>query len=244
MWNRLFSLILIFSILLIHPQVTQLETPEFLTIGSYAQYRQAFTTGEVHELFWMITSMEHDIIEIETRSRGLEYNSSSNSLMIVPGGGLLVVNKTTLQIIKAYHPNGTEIDEMPLEQIAFWIPTTTNESTSINSMYESMAYPTAVGPLHFECLPTSRMCWKTENRFSPGNQMNRYYDQETGIVVMIESNRTVLSSTISILETLNDTNIAPLLQNGDALGYNLLILAGGIGITTLIVIALYIYKRR
>ena len=245
MWARTFSLILIISVLLVHPQTVQEATPGFLDGGSYAQYRQEFSTGETYELFWNITSMEEDTIEIEIRSHGLVYNFSSNSLSIVSGGLGIIINRDTSCILNAYHPNGSVIDGYLLgERIAFWIPITTNESTPINSMYESMAYPTAVGPLHFDCLPTSRMCWMTENKFSSGNQMNRIYDQETGIVVRIESNRTVLSSTVSILETINDTNIAPLLQDGDRFGYDLLIVISGMSIVSLIVIVVYIYKKR
>jgi hypothetical protein len=245
MTKRLLLLILICSILVVTPQVNATDFPEFLEVGSYAQYKQEFSTGEIHELYWEITALDIHTIEIEIHSHGLVYNSSDASFSIVPGGGVLVVNRTTLQIVAAYHSNGTRINGYPeTEKIAFWISTEINESTPINSMYESYEIPVSVGPLQFDCLSTPRLCWKTENYYSFGNQMNRYYDQETGIVLMIETNRTISSLTISVLETLNDTNIAPLTGMRSAFTMDTVLLTGGLGGLVLAIILLYTRRRR
>jgi hypothetical protein len=144
-----------------------------------------------------------------------------------------------------YLLNGTEIAGYPVgEKIAFWIATETDENTPLNSMYESDKYPTFVGPLQFDCLPTLRMCWKTENFYSSGNGMNRYYDQETGLVLMIETNRTVSSVSVSVLETLNDTNIVPLLEGESTISMEILLLTGSIAAVILIILVLYFMKRR
>jgi hypothetical protein len=216
-----------------------------LDVGSFAQYKQEFSTGETHELRWEITSLAEQIIEIEVQSHGLVFNSTDDSFDVVPGGGLLVINKTSLHIITTYLPNGTEISGYPVgEKIAFWIPAETDESTPLNSMYESDEYPTSVGPLQFDCVPTSRMCWKTENYYSFGNGMNRYYDQETGVVLMIETNRTLSSAIVSVMETLNETNIAPLLDGETGISFETLLLTGSIAVVLLITLVLYFMKRR
>jgi hypothetical protein len=242
---RLFSLILICSILVVSPPYVASNVPEFLEVGSFARYRQEFSTGETHELYWEILSLDSDSIEIELHSHGLVYNATSESFTIIVGGGMLVANRTTLSIIQAFHLNGTEIEGHPVgEKIAFWIPAGTTESTPINSMYETNVYPKLVGPLQFDCLHTSRMCWMTENFYSMGNQMNRYYDQETGIVLMIETNRTVSSSEISVLETLNETNILRLIANTGFISVETTILTGVIIGTIMIVLTIYHNRKK
>jgi hypothetical protein len=214
-------------------------------VGSFAQYKQEFSTGETHELRWEITSQEDRTIEIEIHSHGLVFNDTDDAFDIVSGGGLLIINKTSLHILTAYLPNGTEINGYPVgEKIAFWISAETNESTLLNSMYESDEYPTSVGPVQFDCLRVSRMCWMTENYYSVGNGMNRYYDQNTGVVLMIETNRTFSSASVSVLETLNETNIAPLLEGDTGISFETLLLTGSMAVVLLITLVLYFMKRK
>ncbi len=240
---RLLALILIGSILIVNPQYLQTDTPEFLEVGSFAQYKQEFSTGETHELYWEIVSLEHSNIEIQVRSHGLIFNTTTETFATISGGGTLVADKNSLVILYAYHPNGTEITDYPVgEKAAFWISPETNESTPIDTMYETNEFPLSVGPLEFDCLPTPRMCWMTENEYSFGNQMNRYYDQQTGIVLKIETNRTVSSVDISILETLNDTNIVPLIEVVNGINLEIVVLCSSIVGFILIVIILYLRK--
>jgi hypothetical protein len=182
--------------------------------GSFAQNKKEYSNGVTHELRWEISTIEGHMVEIEVRSHGLFFNTTTESFDIVPGGGTLIIDKDTCEIQDAYFTNGTKIEGYPIgERTAFWISSETNESTPINSMYERNAYPTSTDPLEIDCLSTPRACWMTENVYSIGNQMNRYYDQETGIVLMIETQRRVSSAEVSVLETLNDTNIDPLVTN-------------------------------
>ncbi|MHA3962555.1 MAG: hypothetical protein AM325_003365 [Candidatus Thorarchaeota archaeon SMTZ1-45] len=246
---RVLTLVLFCSILLVqpHPILSQNQTglPEFLDIGSYAQYKQEFSNDETHELYWKIKSVEPDTIEIEIRSHGLIFNSTTDSFAIVPGGGKLIVDRDSLFILNAFHPNGSEIDGYPVnKKIAFWISTKTNESTPINTMYETNEYPVSVGPLEFDCLPTTRICWLTENVYSVGNQMNRYYDQQTGIVLMIETNRSILNAEISVLETLNDTNILPLIESWNDFDWELSITLLAISIVGITLLVAVFYHRR
>jgi hypothetical protein len=246
---RFLSLVLICSILLVqpHPILSQSQTglPQFLDIGSYAQYKQEFSNGETYELYWEVTSVEPSTIEIEIRSHGLIFNSTTESFSIVPGGGRLIVDRDSLLILSAFHPNGSEIDGYPVnKKIAFWISIKTNESTPINTMYETNEYPVPVGPLEFDCLPTARICWMTENVYSMGNQMNRYYDQQTGVVLMIETNRSVLNAEISVLETLNDTNILPLIESWTNFDWGLMITLLTFSITGIILFVAVLYHRR
>lgn len=213
---RLFLLALVCSLLFVSaPQYevrAQESIPRFLNEGSYCQYRQRFSSGETYELYWEVSSFGNSSFDILIRSHGLIYNDTSESFDIILGGGRMVIDNESLEIVHAYYPNGTENDEYPVgEKIAFWIPSTTNETSLINSMYETYAHPTLVGPFAFDCLPSDRMCWVTKNNFSTGNWMNRYYDAKTGIVLMIESHLQADSAEMTILETLNGTNIALLI---------------------------------
>ncbi len=246
---RFLLLILICSIILTqpHPILSQNQAglPEFLDIGSYAQYKQEFSNGDTYELYWKITSVEPSTIEIEIRSHGLIFNSTTESFTIIPGGGRLIVDRDSLFILSAFHPNGSEIEGYPVsKKIAFWISTKTNESTAINTMYETNEYPVSVGPLKFDCLPTTRICWMTENVFSTGNQMNRYYDQQTGIILMIETNRSVLNAEVSVLETLNDTNILPLIQSWNNINLGLAITLITFSVAGVFLLVAVIYHRR
>jgi hypothetical protein len=220
---RVLVLVLLCSVLLVsvpqHRALYQEDTPPFLIEGSYSQYRQQFSSGETYELYWEITSLNESSLIILIRSHGLVYNATRESFDTVPGGGTMVIDRSTLEIVRAYYPNGTENEGYPFgERVAFWIPMATNETSLINSMYETNAEPTLVGPFEFECLSSARMCWMTKNNYSTGNWMNRYYDVQTGIVLMIVSHLQAGTAEVSVLETLNDTNIAPLITRTLDLG--------------------------
>jgi hypothetical protein len=221
--------------------------PSFLEVGSFAQYKQEFSIGEIHELRWEIKSIEGKLVEIETHSHGLVFNTTTESFDIVLGGGTLIIDKDTWQIQEAYYTNGTKIYGYPVgEKIAFWISSKTNESTSINTMYERNEYPKLTDPLEFDCLSSPRACWKTENVYSIGKQMNRYYDRQTGVVIMIETSRRISSVNISVLETLNATNISPLIEESFDLISRLPIIVMLIvfPISILIVVILYNQNKR
>lgn len=223
----------------------QSELPSFLKEGSFAQYEQEFSTGDTHELRWEVTSIEQDSIGIEIHSKGLVFNATTKRFDIVPGGGLMIVNKTSLLIHEAFYTNGTEMSGYPVgEKIAFWIPQTTNESTPINSMYETNAYPTSVGPLGFDCLSSDRLCWMTDNVYSYNFRMKRYYDQQTGIVLMIDTFLKVSSSEISILETLNATNINDLLDNQTNPIPILLFEVLVVGTSVIVVVLVVVYYKK
>ena len=245
---RLLSLALICTFAFAFPvsqfSVNQTGIPSFIVLGSFAQYRQEFSTGEIHELRWEITTIEEGEVGIETRSHGIFFNTTTESFEIVPGGGTMVIDKDTWEIQEAYYANGTEIDGYPIgEKIAFWISSEANENTSLNTMYDRNVYPTLTDPLVFDCLSSTRTCWMTQNVYSIGNQMNRYYDEETGIVLMIETQRTVSSVEISVLETLNDTNIAPLITDQTDDGLTGAIAALLIVLPVSVLIALILYSR-
>ncbi|MGD2072767.1 MAG: hypothetical protein PVG65_04690 [Candidatus Thorarchaeota archaeon] len=215
--------------------------------GSFAQYKQEFSIGEIRELRWEIVSFEGKLVEIEIRSHGLVFNTSTASFDTVPGGGTLIIDKDTWEIQEAHHTNGTEIDGYPIgELIAFWISPETNESTPINTMYENNVNPTLSSPIEFDCLSAPRTCWMTENIYSAGNYMHRYYDQHTGVVLMIETCRTIYSANISILETLNGTNIGPLMEDSINLNFEspFTVLIIALPILFLIVLVVYIRKKR
>jgi hypothetical protein len=245
------SLVLVCSLLLV--SVTQCGTlnqnslPAFLQKGSFAQYKQEFSSGEIYELRWEITSCDEISIELSLQSHGLVFNATTSTFDIIPGGGVLVVDTDSLEIVNAYYPNGTEIVGYPVgEKIAFWISDTVNETSLINSMYEKDKHPTLVGPLEFNCLSSARMCWMTENVYSTGNWMNRYYDRETGILLRIETHLRTDAVEISVLETLNSTNITSLIEAPVDIGpiivaYGLLV---GLSIPILIVLVLLQRRRR
>jgi len=246
---RSLSLILICSLLLVnltqYEALDQNSAPTFLEDGSFAQYKQEFSSGEIYELRWEIASFDGSSFEISLRSHGLVFNTTAKTFDITPGGGTLIVDRGSLEILNAYYPNGTEIVEYPVgERIAFWISETVNETSLINSMYETDRHPTLVGPLEFNCLPSARMCWMTENVYSSGNWMNRYYDRETGIILRIESHLRADTVEISVLETLNTTNIIPLIEAAAGIDSILVLYVLIIGFSIPILSVLALYHRR
>jgi hypothetical protein len=248
---RSLSFVLVCSLLLVclmqYETSSQNSLPTFLKDGSFAEYEQEFSSGEIHKLRWEIASLNVSSFEISLQSHGLAYNTATKTFDITPGGGTLVVDRGSLEISDAYYPNGTEIAGYPIgERIAFWISGTVNETSLINSMYEKDRHPTLVGPLEFDCLSSARICWMTENVYSSGNWMNRYYDQETGIVLRIETYLRRDAAEISVLETLNSTNIAPLIEAA-AGAYSLLVpyvAIIGFSIPILSVLALHHRRKR
>jgi hypothetical protein len=248
---RLLPLMFVCSLLLVnlaHYGALNLSSlPAFLEEGSFAQYKQEFSNGEIYELRWEIASFDGSSFEISLQSHGLVFNTTTKTYDIIPGGGKLIVDRGSLEILNAYYPNGTEIVEYPVgERIAFWISDTVNESSLINSMYEKDRHPTLVGPLEFNCLSSARVCWMTENFYSTGNWMNRYYDRETGIILRIETHLQTDAVEISILETLNSTNIVPLIEVTDGIDSVLVpyVLIIGFSIPILTVIVLYHRRRK
>jgi len=246
---RLLSLMFVCSLLLVnlahYGALNQSSLPAFLEEGSFAQYKQEFSSGETHELRWEIASFVGSSFEISIRSHGLVFNTTTKTYDITLGGGTMIVDKDSLEILNAYCPNGTEMSGYPVgERIAFWISDTVNETSLINSMYETDRHPTLVGPLEFDCLTSTRMCWMTENVYSSGNWMNRYYDRETGIILRIETHLRVDTVETSILETLNSTNIVPLIEATADMDSALVVYALFTGLSLSGLVALVFYHRR
>jgi hypothetical protein len=86
----------------------------------------------------------------------------------------------------------------------------------------------------------------TENVYSTGNWMNRYYDRVTGIILRIETHLRIDAVEISVLETLNSTNIVPLIEAAAGIDSTLVLymLIIGFSIPILSVLALYHRRRR
>lgn len=197
------SLLLLTSILFFisFPQPSQVgaELPWGLQIGDYAQYRQEFSTGETHQLHWSITYIDYEWAEIDVISHGILFNDTLMEFVIELGGGTMRINLSSW-----------EIQEYPGYKVPFWIPTPITPTTPVNTLFDLNVTPTLVGPLEFDCLPTPRMCWMTDNHYTPKHQMQRYYDATTGFVLKIFTFIQYDGQQISVEETLNDTNISAL----------------------------------
>ena len=184
--------------------------PEYLDKGSYAQYEQRFSTGDVFELFWNITHVNTSAVGITIRSHGIQQNQTTEELLVGSGGGLMLISKNTLTIIQFISDNMTITFGYPIgEKVPFWIPVPITQTTPIDTMYDLHVTPSS-DSLNLSCLPSIRECWVTNNVYSEESSMERWYDKETGIVLKIQTNITLGSSNISCLETLNATNIQKL----------------------------------
>ncbi len=189
------------------------DLPSGIVEGSYAQYEQAYSSGEIHELFWNITEVNESIITVTVQSHGIYRNQTSGDLSVVPGGGTMLVALQGWTIIQFILKNGSTLPVTPSgAKIPFWIPQSTTENTLINTKYDMGVLPTSES-LSLSCLSSSRECWVTKNTYSPGNTMRRWYDKETGIVLKISTEIAFMSSNISVLETLNATNIGALAES-------------------------------
>lgn len=244
-----FSLLFLHLItfILIFPQLNQVhaDLPFGLDEGDYAQYAQEFSTGETHQLRWEITYVSSLTAEIQIISHGIRFNYTSMTYSIIPGGGIMTISLSNWEIQQFCYLNGTAMPEQPIGyKVPFWIPTPITETTRVNTLYDENVTPSLVGPLEFNCLPTPRMCWKTDNRYSANVRMQRFYDATTGIVLRIQSSVQVFSNSISIEETLNDTNIS-ILQQIPATTPPLMIIGVGItGFTLIAVIIFFVWMRR
>ncbi len=197
------------------PRLTQVtaDLPFGIQESDYARYSQEFSTGETHILDWIITSLDSSIAEIRILSHGIRFNQTSMTFSITSGGGIMTINVDSWKIQKFTFLNGTEMPEQHIGyKVPFWIPIPITTTTQINTLYDLNVTPTLTSPMEFECLPTPRICWMTNNHYSPNNQMQRYYDATTGIVLQILTYIEILNNEISVVETLNDTNIPILLQ--------------------------------
>ena len=216
------------------------DLPFGLEEGDYARYAQEFSTGETHLLQWTITQINSVSAEIRVYSHGIRFNFTSMSFTIVPGGGILTISLSDWSIQRFTYLNGTEMSEQYIGyKVPFWIPTPITATSQVNTLYDMNVTPTLVGPLNFNCLPSSRICWKTENHYSSNEWMERYYDATTGIVLQIFSFFQILDHSISITETLNETNITMLKQ---PIISPAPILAIGI-LTTIIVGVIFVFRK-
>ena len=98
------------------------------------------------------------------------------------------------------------------EKVPFWIPMSVNETTRIETMYDNYITPTSK-PLRLNYFSTTRECWVTNNIYSETSSMERWYDKKTGIVIQIKTEITCGVTQMSVLETLNGTNIKGLTEN-------------------------------
>lgn len=186
------------------------ELPSFVVIGNYVQYEQQFSTGESYELFWNITHVNASMVGIIIRSHGIQRNQTSREVSIVPGGGYMLIDKETWTILQVIIGNVTQKIGDPIgKKVPFWIPVSVNETTPINTMYDKHVIPTSES-LNLSYFDTSRKCWVTNNIYSETASMQRWYDKKTGIVLKIKTEIKFGSSKISILETINATNVEAL----------------------------------
>ncbi len=212
LFNKLAILALLFILFVSNLSVSLGVTnlPEYLEKGSYAQYEQRFSTGDVFELFWNITHINTSAVGITIRSHGIQRNQTTEELSVVSGGGVMLINRNTWVIIQFINNNITINFGYPIgEKVPFWIPIHITQTTPIETMYDLNVTPSS-DSLNLSCLLSIRECWVTNNRYSDRSSMVRWYDKATGIVLKIQTNITLGSSNISCLETLNATNIQKL----------------------------------
>ena len=217
-FNKLFicNLLIILSISNQTLFLSRAELPSFVIVGNYVQYEQQFSTGELYELFWNITHVNTSVIGITIRSHGIQRNITSGEMTIVPGGGTMIINKNTWRIDQIIIGNVTQNIGTPIgEKVPFWIPVSTNETAPIDTMYDQHVTPTAQS-LNLSYFHTSRSCWVTNNIYSETASMQRWYDKKTGIVLRIVSEIKFGVAKISVLETINATNIEALSKEGSS----------------------------
>lgn len=232
--NLLLLTVILYFIGFPQPSQVSAELPWELHVGNYAQYRQEFSTGETHQLHWRIQYVDNEWAEIDIISHGILFNETLMEFIIIPGRGTMRINLSSW-----------EIQEYPDYKVPFWIPTPITPTTRINTLYDLNVTPTLVGPLEFDCLPTPRMCWMTDNQYTPNRQMQRYYDATTGFVLKIFTFIQDDSQQISVEETLNDTNISAL-KTSQVPTFPLLEIGLGIMVCTLIsgLILFILHHRR
>ncbi|MFX1515352.1 MAG: hypothetical protein ACFFC6_03525 [Promethearchaeota archaeon] len=192
---------------------SSVNLPDWVVIGSFVQYTQQFSTGELHELFWNVTHVNTSMVGITIRSHGIQQNQTSGELIIVPGGGHILIDRNTWIILQVTFGNITRDYGDPIdEKVSFWIPVSVNEKTPIDTKYDNHIIPTSKA-LNLSHLSTCRDCWVTNNIYSETASMERWYDKQTGIVLRIKTEITFGSSKSSVLETINTTNIETLLSD-------------------------------
>jgi len=189
------------------------DLPNWAVIGSFVQYTQQFSTGELHELFWNLTHVNTSVVGITIRSHGIQPNQTSGELTIVPGGGYMLIDRSTWVILQVTFGNITRNTGDPIgEKVPFWIPVSVNKTTPVDTMYDNHIIPKSKS-LNLNHFPTCRDCWVTNNIYSETASMERWYDKQTGIVLRIKTEITFGSSKSSVLETINATNIEKLLSD-------------------------------
>ncbi|MFX0171903.1 MAG: hypothetical protein ACFE9L_08285 [Candidatus Hodarchaeota archaeon] len=189
------------------------KLPSFLQEATYAQYEQKFSTGEIYELFWNITSINDSVVKITIRSHGIQFNSTTGEINVVPGGGIMFISKDTWKITNVLTDSGTiPGSSYTNKKVPFWIPTNIDNTTPIDTLYDNHVIPSHSDSLNLSYYSTLRQCWVTHNKYSEENYMDRWYDKETGIVLKISTQMKLSSSHISCLETLNVTNIETLID--------------------------------
>lgn len=210
-FNKLFiCTLLIISVISNQTFLTKAKLPSFVIVGNYVQYEQQFSTGELYELFWNITHVNTSVIGITIRSHGIQRNLTSGEMPIVPSGGTMLIDKDTWKIVQVIIGNVTKNIGEPIgEKVPFWIPISVNETTPIDTMYDQDVTPTTQS-LNLSYFQASRSCWVTNNIYSETASMQRWYDKKTGIVLRIATEIKFGIIKISVLETINATNITTL----------------------------------
>jgi hypothetical protein len=218
------------------------ELPNFLSQGSYAQYSQIFSTDEDSILLWNITMINESMIRITINSSGLVFNKTTEMLEMVRGGGTLFVSKNSWEIVEFIHENISQTTAHPIGyKQPFWIPNNITQSIAIDTMYDLHTFPNRSEVLKINSLNIQRDCWVTYNTYGGGNSMERWYDKETGIVLKIVTVKKYLSSEVSCVELINETNLKVLMgSNIDPNG----IILGGVIIFIICLISLVTIKKK
>jgi hypothetical protein len=182
----------------IYFQLSQQSKNSWLALGDFVVYQQNFvwTGGYVTTyMFWNVTGLNGNTADIQLVSHGV---NTSNGTVSIPSTEIeLEVDTKTRQIL------GSSIIQSEMSvgsKFPFWIPQSVKVGDPIQTSYgDSTISPSQT----LQIMGQGRDCWVVAYAYSPGNNMNRYYDTATGICLLIQSH--ILSNGVSV--AINETAV-------------------------------------
>ena len=145
-----------------------------------------------------VTSVSDSLADITVTD--FVYNITDGRVVLFPAESLWVVNTQTREVVKVMSGDNVTGHLEP-----YWISPNVSAGSVIDAYFGTYAQVQEAEAI--QALGQTRDCWMVTLEWPPAAAMERWYDQSTGIVLLIITNLTRGGIRMNVTETATSSNI-------------------------------------
>jgi hypothetical protein len=214
-----------------------LASSSWLKVGAYMQYKQFFQWDDQNSTRLMTLNISRVWDNLtEARVTDYAYNITNGKVVLFPAESSWIVNMQTREIVKVLSGDNVTGYLEP-----FWISPDVSSGSVIDAYFGTHAQIQQTVPI--QALGQPQNCWEATLQFGPVGTMQRWYEQSTGIVLLIVTSLTRGDISMHVTETAIGSNIQMPVANGGT--YNTFLpYLGGAALGAGLIIGSLMYLRR